>query len=335
MGFTPADLHVIAAITNPERYHTRYDLYRRFAAHVQAAGARLTTVEAAFGDRIHRITDDPRVTNIQLRTGHEIWHKENLINIGISRLPADWEYVAWIDADVAFTRPDWAEETVHQLQHFSVVQMFSTAQDLSPAFIPFQTHKGFMFQYHQALTHPGQPLNICTPYMPDKCHMDATVASAYKAGAATRGEFWHPGFAWAARREAINDLGGLIDWALLGAADHHMALGLVGSAHLSLPGGISAAYRDGVMLWQEKAELHVKRKVGYVDGLLQHYWHGKKRDRRYIERWDILIRNGFDPHLDLKRDHQGVYQLTDRSIRLRDDVRAYFRSRREDSIDME
>jgi hypothetical protein len=335
MGFTAADLHVVAAITNPERYRTRYDLYRRFADHVVKAGARLTTVEAAFGDRVHRISDDPRVTNIQLRTSSEIWLKENLINIGISRLPADWEYVAWVDADVAFARPDWAEETVHQLQHFAVVQMFSTAQDLSPSYVPFQTHKGFMFQYHQALTHPGQPLRPCTPYTPEKCHMDETVAEAYQRGARTRYEFWHPGFAWAARREAINDVGQLIDWALLGAADHHMALGLVGSAHLSLPGGISAGYRDGVMRWQEKAEEHIRRNVGYVDGMLNHYWHGKKRDRRYIERWDILIRNAFDPHTDLKRDHQGLWQLAGNKIRLRDDLRHYFRARNEDSIDPE
>jgi hypothetical protein len=34
---------------------------------------------------------------------------------------------------------------------------------------------------------------------------------------------------------------------------------------------------------------------------------------------------------DIKRDWQGLWQLTDRKIRLRDELRAYFRSRDEDS----
>ena len=31
-----------------------------------------------------------------------------------------------------FTRTDWVQETLHQLQHFDVVQMFSTYSDLGP-----------------------------------------------------------------------------------------------------------------------------------------------------------------------------------------------------------
>src|SRR5229473_1294403 len=103
------ELHIITAISNPCRYRTRYDLYRRFAKYVAESGARLTTVEAAFGERDFAITEPGRPDHVQLRTSHEIWHKENLINIGITRLPADWEYVAWVDADVAFARPDWVE----------------------------------------------------------------------------------------------------------------------------------------------------------------------------------------------------------------------------------
>lgn len=63
--------------------------------------------------------------NLQLRTSHEIWLKENSLNLGFARLPPDWKYAAWIDADVTFARPDWACETVHQLQHNPVVQMWS------------------------------------------------------------------------------------------------------------------------------------------------------------------------------------------------------------------
>src|SRR4051812_17323789 len=119
-----ATLHVVTAISNPERFRSRYNLYKNFEKHVTDAGGELTTVELAFGNRPYVITDANNPKDVQVRTSCQIWHKENLLNLGISRLPRNWEYVAWVDADIMFARPDWVEETLHQLQHFHVVQMF-------------------------------------------------------------------------------------------------------------------------------------------------------------------------------------------------------------------
>jgi hypothetical protein len=48
----------------------------------------------------------------------------------------------------------------------------------------------------------------------------------------------------------------------------------------------------------------------------------------------ILRENRFDPARDIKRDWQGVWQLTDRKPALRDGLRSYFRSRDEDSTEV-
>jgi len=139
-----APLYVVTPIVNPSRYRSRYALYRDFEKHISDAGAELITVEAAFGDRAFEVTDPANRNHIQVRTNHEVWHKENLINLGVARLPADWKYVAWIDADVQFARPDIVEETIHQLQHFSVVQMFSHSTDLGPRHQPLGSAQGFI-----------------------------------------------------------------------------------------------------------------------------------------------------------------------------------------------
>lgn len=310
--------HVVTVISNPVRYRTRYDLYRRFAKHVADAGVQLTTVEIAFGDRPFEITEAGNPRHLQLRTFFELWHKENMINLGIAKLPADWEYVAWIDADVAFTRVDWPMETIHQLQHYMVVQMFQQCMDLGPNYEVIQQHNGFVWSYHQ---------NDCKP------PQGAGWGGYY--GVERPKAFWHPGYAWAARREAIDHLGGLMDWPILGAADHHMALALIGEARRSVPGGISKRYLDEILEWQERADKFIQHDIGYVPGTINHFWHGKKKDRKYVERWDIITRNDFDPDTDLKRDWQGLWQLTDRKPKLRDEIRAYFRQRNEDSIDLE
>jgi hypothetical protein len=304
-----APLYVVTPIVNPCRYRTRYHLYRDFAKHITDAGATLITIEAAYGEREFEITGPANPNHIRLRTHHELWHKENLINLAVARLPADWRYLAWIDADVTFARPDIVEETLHQLQHYSVVQMFSHAMDLGPRHEPLRTFDGFVAQW---LAHGGE--------MPPP---------------EGRYGVWHPGYAWACRRDAWDALGGLIDHAIVGSGDSYMAYGLIGQMQRSLPPPVTAAcstYTDWCMEWGQRAETHVRRNVGYVDGLLLHNFHGAKRNRGYAERSSILWENAFDPARDIKRDWQGLWQLTEEKIRLRDQLRAYFRSRDEDNM---
>jgi hypothetical protein len=148
---------------------------------------------------------------------------------------------------------------------------------------------------------------------------------------------WHPGFAWAARREAIDALGGLIDRSILGAGDRHMALSLIGKGASSVERNMTPHYHRMIAQWENRAERYIRRDVGFIPGTVLHSWHGKKKDRGYFDRWKILTSNRFDPMQDLKADWQGLYQLVDhgdaRSVKLRDDIRAYFRARNEDSID--
>lgn len=301
-----AKLYVVTCISNPCRYASRYKLYREFEKRTLDAGAILYTIEMAYGNRKFELTEANDPTDIQIRNSHELWHKETLLNIAISRLPQDAEYIAWVDADIQFVRPDWVVETIHQLQHFDVVQMFSHAQDMCPNFQLISSHKGFVYSYFNNLPSSDGY------YYPN----------------------YHPGYCWAYRKSALNQLGGLIDTGILGASDRHMAFGLIGRIEDSMPRQMrDTPYHRHLEIWEERArDLH--KNIGYVDGTINHYFHGKKIDRRYNDRWKILVHNNFNPDLDLKRDVSGLWQLTNRNYKLRDDIRKYFRGRNEDSIDL-
>ena len=319
---TLQQLLVIAVVSNPVRYKSRYELYRKFAEDMGRSGALMITVEMAFGERPFAVTQKDNPLHVQLRSVDELWHKENMINIGANyglQIFPDARYIAWIDADVLPMRPtrEWLEETVEQLQHYEVVQMFETAIDLDP------NH-----------TMMGQPVkSFMARYIQSGCQLPE------------RGGFWadyyskahgHPGYAWACTRNAFDHLGGLIDFAILGAGDRHMALGLIGCMEQSFE-HLNKAYRQALMQWQMRAERWIKRDVGYVAGSIFHFFHGKKRDRRYESRWKILKDNDFDPAKDIKKDAQGLYVLEtwdERQIRLRDQLRGYARARNEDSIDI-
>jgi hypothetical protein len=301
-------LYIITVITNPQRYQQRYRLYDAFEKYVEDSGGVLYTVELALRDRHHEITcpDNPR--HIQLRSPNELWYKENLLNIALRSLPASWEYVAWIDADVSFARPDWVTETVHQLQHYSIVQMFSHAIDLGPKFEPMTTYTGFGY-----------------------CYNKSSKEEITKYGGST---YWHPGYAWAGRRSAINDLGGFGDIGIVGSGDYSMACALIGQVEKSLRPLYHKEYKNYWLQWQARAEKFVRRNLGYVPGTLLHSWHGKKLCRRYNVRDSILIENSFNPKTDIYKDVQGLWQLSGNKLELRDQLRQYFSQRNEDGIDL-
>lgn len=225
-------------------------------------------------------------------------------------------YIAFVDADVTFSRADWADETRHALQHYAVVQMWGEAYDLDADGHILQSHDSFVRCYSKGL-----------PLKTDGCNY-------YYPGVNGKRIYWHPGYAWAYRREALDKVGGLIDFAILGSADFHMAHGLVGNIATTFRKRLGGRYKERMREWETLAEQHIKRNVGYVPGSVLHAYHGSKKARQYQSRWKILEETAFNPDKDLVADTQGLYRLrhhgNQRSNLLRDKVRNYFHSRDED-----
>ena len=305
-------LWVIAVLNNPSRFKRRVQLFKEFVDRMKAYGVRLCIVEVAYGERNFETADIEADVKVNLRSTTVLWQKENMINIGISRLPNDWKYVAWIDTDIDFVNKNWVSDTIHELQLHHVVQLFVDAIDLGPDGEIMNTAKSFMYCYKE-----GMP----------------KMKRSYYSSRRPKGIYWHPGYAWAATRHAIQTVGSLFDYGILGAGDYHMACSLIGECQLSLQDGLTDDYKNQLIKWQKLASaLH--HNVGYVDGTIYHYWHGKKGDRRYGDRWKILVRNKYRPTRDVYYDWQGLLVFHEKNHQLRDDIRRYFDGRNEDSIDL-
>lgn len=296
-------MHVVCCINNPIRWHSRVRLFRNFVKHMLESGVRLHIVECAHGDRPYEIPDVPEAYNlIRVRTNSLCWIKENLLNIGINRLPEDWKYVAWIDADVFFRHRNWASETVHALQQYPVIQPWASCIDLGPNNEVMDHHKSFAYMvWHGRLKGIGKGYEFC-----------------------------HPGYAWACRREFLERVGGLVEFAICGAGDHHQALGMVNKILWSVPKGVNPNYIKLLIEWQKRAYAVTNGNLGYLAGAIEHFWHGDKHNRKYIDRWEILIDNNYDPLTDIKKNTYGVISLAGNKPRLEHDLDRYFRGRMED-----
>jgi hypothetical protein len=306
------DLHVVSAYSNPLRWKSRLRTFQDYEQHMVMSGARLTTVECAYGEKPFELGPVAGINRVQVRAKTMVWNKENLINLGISRLPGDWKYVAWIDGDVTFRKVNWVEETLNALQHYDFVQPWSDAYDLGPNDEHLQHHQSFCKQYWHD--------------KPVRAHNAKWWT--WNGGPYT---YPHSGYAWAASRHALEWVGGLIETGISGAGDHHMALGLVGEAKYSLPGGVTEGYCRPIYQWQSRAMHHINRNIGFIWGTLEHTWHGRKVDRKYVDRWKIIVDNKFDPATDLKKNVWGVLELAGNKPKLTHEIDRYFHSRNEDA----
>lgn len=342
-------LHVAVAYSNPFRWRTRRELLNDFRYHMrQSPNVILHVGELAYGDRPFEVTSSDNPLDVQMRTSHELFHKENILNEVIRRFPSGWKYGAYIDGDFTMTRHDWALEAVHQLQHHDWVQLFSSYADvsgrtLSDGMRPLRLNNGFAFNYWQngcqlptgfkdgGWKGPADPddqddkdgvsLHYPHPHHPHHHHPH-------------HHRDWIPvgatGGAWAFRRPAFDTVGGLLDVCILGHGDWFMTFGLVSeqAPDVGMP-SYTDGYRRVIAEWQRNAA-KLKKNIGYVDNFAIHHFHGSKYRRFYGQRYQILIDNKFDPLSDIKKDWQGIYQLTDDKPTLRDAIRRYFITRSED-----
>lgn len=291
----PGKIYVILPYFNFCGFKRRRELFLEFVERLSKYP--VSIVIASAGGLPHCL---PVFKHIEVGYKDQMWVKENLINIAIRRLPSNWKYVAWIDADLTFLNEKWVQHTLDELQDNDIVQLFQTAAHLGPSQEIIKVDKSF-------------------GYMHTKSGHEYTKTDKYG--------FWHPGFAWACTRKAYNKMGGLLDWAILGSGDRHMALALIGKVELSAPGNISDYYLQLLKKYQKQCR---DLKLSYIPGTILHHWHGSLENRKYRERWDILISNKFDPISDLNYTQKGLIYFTENGRRLTRDVNKYFIDRRED-----
>lgn len=305
-------LYVILPYFNYCSYARRKQLFLEFVARYSAMpGVALIVVEAARQGKAFELPNPiPGVrAHFRVITHDPLWLKENLINIGVSRLPREWRYMAWIDADITFLNERWAEDTRNILaaNPNMVLQMFQTSANMGPEGEILKIDKSFAFQYLNGTQAPSVAAN-----------------SKYTD--------WHPGYAWACSHTAYVAMGGLIDWAILGSADRHMALAIIGSALGSCPGQMTDDYRSRLSEFQARCK-SANLKIGVLKGSILHHWHGRMCDRKYRERWNILVTHAYDPTQDLVRSHRcGLLQFTEKGRRMVPDLDAYFLGRQEDNM---
>lgn len=296
-------LHVIVVISNPCLYAKRYILMKEFIHRIEQeeTNVELYVVELTYGNQKFIITDKKNKSHLQLRTETPLWHKENMINLGVRYLlPKDYKAFAWIDADIEFENPTWAMDTLKVLNGCKdIVQIYSHCVDMNNNEITMKVFNSAGYQYCKN-----------KPYL---CNGP---------------NHWHPGYGWAITRKAYEKMGGLYDKGILGSGDNIMLLSMLKNGDKAVNEDSTDDYKQSVLEFQERVK-HFR--FGYVPGVIRHYYHGSKKNRRYHDRWVILVEHKYSPVTDISYDETGVIVPTDKfNETMKREIMEYFQERNED-----
>ena len=248
-------------------------------------GLPVFVLELVFGD------NEPEFKKaFHVRGESPMFHKERLCRLLEQRIPRKYKKLAFLDADVLFPDDSWYEETSDLLDDYDVVQPFLTADWLDLSYKKAEVRR------QSVVKMPG-----------------------------TKWDFtYHPGFAWAFRREWYRKVG-FYDWAVSGSGD------TLSTAHWlnkefppgfkSLPLAMKASYEDYCKL--------PRPRITFRKGTVQHLYHGARKNRQYAERHKLLDVKG-DIRDMLETNKDGVYEWVD--PKWNKVFQAYFKGRDDDDI---
>lgn len=311
---------VVTCYFNPCRYENRLRNLLAFARGLKEQGVKLMVVELAASDDEAHLRDGVGNKYVRVIQGDVLWAKEKLLNYGIKRLPRSCTKVCWADCDILWGRKDWAVATSVLLEDYAVIQPFATAIFLGPEETPehhgrFRPSVAFARYYVQ------------TAESHTLIHADDVL----------RG---HPGYAWAARRSVLEEIGGLYDRAILGHGDLVMALAFSHNVTTDgeIPDGWSEHWDPGwseklkadVRAYQRRAAKVIQGSMVHANGTIYHLWHGPRRNRDYFKRGALL--RDFDPAIHLEESETGMWRWT-REAKLKglpERALEYFKGRNED-----
>lgn len=289
-------------------YYNLTDGERRvgnFRAFRDALSTPLLTIEWNPDGRFQLQQDDSDIL-LQVSGGDLMWQKERLIELAIEALPDHVKYVAWVDCDVLFANPRWAEQARSKLGQSVVVQLFDEvanpgAEDSArlvrtnefftdPSDLQrMQLREGFL-SIHGRLRDGIIAYDLDRRFKPDP-------ANCYNI--MTRPAY---GFAWAARVDFLREAGAYTR-CIMGGGDLLFSYGVCGLSEALIDNHRSAGWSfygdcDSYRRWAARAADACCGRLDFVSGRIFHLFHGTLQERQYKSRIDGLV-----PYaLDLDRD---------------------------------
>lgn len=316
-------LWAITSYFNPAGFESRLQNYRVFRERLDLPLLAVELIHGGDGE----LSEMDAEKLIRLRGGDVLWQKERLLNVALSALPDDCEFVAWLDCDIVFERREWAADVCRSLESNVVVHPLNEIFDVPRGTRTFDRGEVGARRATNSLVR-----NWVTGYINRQ-----DIAEAFTGGfggrsrsTSSKKRIGTAGLGWAGRRDVLQEHG-LYDAFVVGGGDGGFISAALGLTDLEIQKKrIHPEHIDHYLRWAEPFERSVAGRVGALEGGVFHLWHGELENRRYWQRHHDFAQFEFDPHLDITLAPQGCWRWSSAKPDMHRFVRGFFEGRRED-----
>jgi len=286
--YTPAQelehFWMVCALYTPSQSATSilYELHHNFINYAKLFGFQIQVIEVVFpGQEFIATRPNQEPHELQYRADWIFNMRENLVNVGAKKLPADWEYISWIDAHIFWDQNRYFfEDVVVELGKNNIVHMLGSNDFYGENNKTHFYEDGVAKLWSQSHSTHLNPIRQC-------------------------------GMAWATRRDIFEATHGSLDVCIGTKCDlyqNYAYFGVVYTGECSNP-----EYAKAVRDWQTRAIQVYQKKVSYVKGNIIHFEHCYAsrgcRTSNYDSMTQALMRHNFNPNTDMKRDNEGRMQF--------------------------
>jgi len=284
-------------------------------------GVNVLYAEMALHERGFELPDLVREDQLPVKVCGDniLWQKEALLNKLLEHLPDDCDKVCWIDCDVLFQDEDWQANVCDALQKYRLVQCFDWAGMLP---------KGVEFVDTIDINSFPTRFDDCSKVYGYACGMFDKQIQLGNG---------HPGFAWAIRRETLEEMakGGpaFYDECVFGGADLLIARAATYRHYQpDIADRHTRFHMASYIPWAQRWCDAMGYSVNYAQNQLYHLFHGKMAHRNYDIRLNTMQNIEFDPSQDIEKLDSGLWTVTEAGDRLLPAIRAFFIGRKEDNV---
>ena len=275
----------------------RRELYERFRENFNHP---IITAEVALREIDFCISDSHKIL---ANENNILWQKERTFNIILETLPPEYDKIVWLDTDLKFHNPDWLDEMDKKLDEHLMVQGFENVFETegSNNVLNCRGYGKNVYDYEISTNTKNNPIK----------YID---------------EHFALGLVWGINRSYIPE--GFYDRHILGSNDAMQIIGVMGDfLNSQLVGCCTPNIVLDFLDYSERQPIKDTYSIGYCEGDLEHFYHGDKLDRGYIEREIILDNYKFNPKLLEIDEQNGLYKLPSQYKELQEEIRDYFQDR--------
>lgn len=296
---------VVCCYFNPCNYKSKFLNFVKFLNSIHSTGIYPLVIETYSSKSLYRVNNFTK-NIISIKTESLFWKKEQLLNIGIKHLlKKEFEYIAWIDADIVLSDTNWWKRVVYATKFYGVTQIFS------------HSYKEKVHPLEKERTSSAYQLTHTDTCLDLKCILQRKAEPGY-------GHCYHRSFL---------EKNLLFDLSIIGGGD---ILNLIGYYYNKTTHDIilndrfflqmTNSFKNSFVDWCKKNK-KLKHGVGYANVNIKTLFHGNKSDRMYVSREHILSKHKYNPNTDLEIENQ-IYKI--KNLGIKQDIKHYFHNRNED-----